>query len=787
MGKRTLARAPVAADPAPAPARHVGAGAKPPRGAAPMAAAAPRRRIAVAPASTSSDGGSDGATSGDDKSEPAGSGGSSPVDSWEPESGSDSTPPGSDSEFEDEEGDRGDGKAVDASAPPTPAPPADPLDAGDHDSDSSLDGRPRRNTAGAVPVEWYRPEPHVGYDVDGKPVARKPRNADLLDALLARADGGAALRTIYDEAEGEDVVLSRDEIRLVRNIREGRFPHVGIDPFEPEDDYCSRVREIHPLNAAPEPKRRFAPSKWEEKAVVKLVRAIRRGWLKPPAPPGSRIDPDDVPFGGPIPTESLWGADGAGPGGTAAPLAAAPAPKPPPPGHALSYRPPPEYLPTEEEKAKLKKEAADDDAAPFIPSSFDALRRVPTYADAVRERFERCLDLYLCPRARRRTPWVRDAASLLPDLPSPDDLRPFPRRLALRLADAVGDRLPLRALAVDPAGQWVAAGGDAGVVTVWCALTGRRAGAATVGGRVRALAWRPTPKGTPLLAVAAGSSVVLLPPPGVGTDDQKAASAAALASALDAASRAAPGAAPWKSLAAGDVEAAHKGAPRPALAVRVALPAPATSVAWHAAGDYFVTACRTAPGAQGVAVHRLSTGASQAPFRRLKGPPAVAAFHPTRPALLVGCGAGVRVYDLAKQSLERRLRGGSGAAVALAVHPRGDHVLVGGEGGAASWFDLDLASEPFRVLRYHNAAVRAAAFHPRYPLFATAGDDGAVHVLHGTAYADLASPPLIVPLKVLPAHGVTRSEGALALAWHPGQPWLWSAGGDGCACLWVES
>lgn len=637
-----------------------------------------------------------------------------------------------------------------------------------------------------MPVEWYRPEPHVGYDVDGAAVVRKPRNQDLLDALLARADGGAALRTIHDEAEGEDVVLTRDEIRLVRNIREGRFPHVGIDPFEPEDDYCTRVREPHPLNAAPEPKRRFAPSKWEEKAVVKLVRAIRRGWLKPPAAPGSKVDPDDVPFGGPVPTESLWGADGAGPGGGGGPLAAAPAPKPLPPGHALSYRPPPEYLPTEEEKAKLEKEAADTNDTPFIPSTFDTLRRVPTYADAVRERFERCLDLYLCPRARRRAPWVRDAASLLPDLPSPDDLRPFPRRLALRLADAVGDRAPLRALAVDPAGQWVAAGGDAGVITVWCALTGRRAGAASVGGRVRALAWRPTVKGVPLLAVAAGSSAVLLAPPGVGTDDQKAASAASLAAALDAASGAAPGAAPWRALAATDVEAPPTAAPRPALAVRIALPAPATSVAWHAAGDYFVTACRTAPGASGVAVHRLSTGGSQAPFRRLKGPPAVASFHPTRPALLVGCGAGVRVYDLAKQALERRLRGGSGAAVALAVHPRGDHVLVGGEGGAASWFDLDLASEPFRVLRYHSAAVRAASFHPRYPLFATAGDDGAVHVLHGTAYADLASPPLIVPLKVLPAHGVTRSEGALALAWHPGQPWLWSAG-SGCACLWVEA
>jgi len=37
---------------------------------------------------------------------------------------------------------------------------------------------------------------------------------------------------------------------------------------------------IHPLSNAPEPKRRFVPSKWEAKKVMKLVRAIRNGQIK---------------------------------------------------------------------------------------------------------------------------------------------------------------------------------------------------------------------------------------------------------------------------------------------------------------------------------------------------------------------------------------------------------------------------------------------------------------------------------------------------------------------------
>ena len=45
-------------------------------------------------------------------------------------------------------------------------------------------------------------------------------------------------------------------------------------------------------------------------------------------------------------------------------------------------------------------------AEDFTPKSFDCLRRVPAYSNFVRERFERCLDLYLCPRVRRMRHFV---------------------------------------------------------------------------------------------------------------------------------------------------------------------------------------------------------------------------------------------------------------------------------------------------------------------------------------------------------------------------------------------
>jgi ribosome biogenesis protein ERB1 len=38
------------------------------------------------------------------------------------------------------------------------------------------------------------------------------------------------------------------------------------------------------------------------------------------------------------------------------------------------------------------------------------------------------------------------------------------------------------------------------------------------------------------------------------------------------------------------------------------------------------------------------------------------------------------------------------------------------------------------VHRHHKKALRAVAFHPRYPLFASGSDDGSVIVCHGMVY-----------------------------------------------------
>jgi ribosome biogenesis protein ERB1 len=75
-----------------------------------------------------------------------------------------------------------------------------------------------------------------------------------------------------------------------------------------------------------------------------------------------------------------------------------PAPKMALPSHAESYNPPAEYLFDESERKKWEETEPELRKIDFIPNKFDAMRKVPFYERFYRERFERCMDLYLAPR-----------------------------------------------------------------------------------------------------------------------------------------------------------------------------------------------------------------------------------------------------------------------------------------------------------------------------------------------------------------------------------------------------
>jgi ribosome biogenesis protein ERB1 len=53
-------------------------------------------------------------------------------------------------------------------------------------------------------------------------------------------------------------------------------------------------------------------------------------------------------------------------------------------------------------------------------------------------------------------------------------------------------------------------------------------------------------------------------------------------------------------------------------------------------------------------------------------------------------------------------------------------------------------------------------------------------------YTDLLQNPMIVPLKILKGHEKERDLGVLDIAWHPYEPWLFSAGADKTIRVWTN-
>jgi len=194
---------------------------------------------------------------------------------------------------------------------------------------------------------------------------------------------------------------------------------------------------------------------------MKIVRAIRSGRILPRAP--SRDRPEFY---------NLWSASDEPRADHPMNM---PAPKLALPGHAESYNPPAEYLFSAEERSEWESAEKEDRKTNFLPQKHSNLRSVPGYADFVQERFERCLDLYLAPRTTRKkldSEILNNPDVLLPKLPSPKDLKPFPQSeggMIFRHPEGIR----CRCLAPSWDGNWLLTGAEDGKVRLWDMSNGR--------------------------------------------------------------------------------------------------------------------------------------------------------------------------------------------------------------------------------------------------------------------------------------------------------------------------
>ena len=434
------------------------------------------------------------------------------------------------------------------------------------------------------------------------------------------------------------------------------------------------------------------------------------------------------------------------------------------PTHAESYNPPEEYLFAEEELAAWQAQEPRERRINFLPKKASSLRALGSYPEFARERFERCLDIYLCPRLRVKARTMRTPLpQQLPLLPRPKDLRPFPCQLSL-VYEGHKDRV--RTIAISPDGQWLVSGSDDCSAIVWEVQTGRCIKRWQFEQKVVSVAWNPNTE-LPMVAIATGHSAVLANP-------------MAWTSSIDT----------LRATMSVDEE----------QPVRWTLPTPAQKedgvlgvlehqtdlkqVIWHRKGDYFAT---IAPKSKDVVlIHQLSRRQSQRPFQKSIGEVERVLFHPQKPQLVVASRQAIRVYDLAEQRKVATLKPTVQWLSSLDIHPQGEHMLVGAYDRKACWFETELSSKPCRVFRHYNRAVRQVAFHRKNPLFATCGDDGNVLVFHCRIFDDWATDTLLVPVKILRGHRVVGGIGVMDCVFHPNLPWLFTSGADGSVRLFTN-
>ncbi|KAG8985634.1 Ribosome biogenesis protein erb1 [Tulasnella sp. 427] len=642
-------------------------------------------------------------------------------------------------------------------------PPIEP----EYDSDSSTEDDPNR--VGRIPMHWYDDLPHIGYDINGKRILR-PAKGDELDKFLAAVEDPTSWLSGFDHTSQKDTQLTEEELDLIRRLQDAEVPDASYNPYEDTVEWFTGEgkQEIMPLTARPEPKSRWQPSKWEKQKILKIVRLIRAGHIVPNKPKAKQPQ-----------WYSLWSTEAE----TSRPPPLV-APKVPLPKHAESYNPPEEYLPDQDEIDKYEDLSDDEKVKKYLPKKYDALRHVPAYEHFIHERQNRLLDLYLAPRIRRVKLHI-NPDSMLPSLPSPQSLRPFPVFEALKMSGGGGSRA--RCVSVSPDGVWTVSGDEDGVVRLRETFVGREAARWKLGKRIGAVEWCPRKDVSyflvgiedeifafmpPHLSPAMESATldVLVPrspPPPIGEDGEKPVK--------------------WSQESLSFKQSASTFS-SPLLVVT--LPPTAglpKQITFHRRGDYFATVS-SAEGHNAIWIHQASKRHSQSPFKKIKGSIQRVLFHPNKPHFFVATQRYVSIYDLSAQKLLKTLYTGSRWISSMDIHPTGDHLIVGGYDKKLMWFDLDLGNKPYKVLRYHTKAIRSVAFSPNYPLFASSSDDGTIQIFHARVYSDLMTDALIVPLKVLRGHVVLEGLGVMELKWTTGLGtcWLVSAGADGEVRVWCN-
>ncbi|KAI0982817.1 hypothetical protein GJ496_003037 [Pomphorhynchus laevis] len=606
------------------------------------------------------------------------------------------------------------------------------------------------NTIGDVPLRWYDEYDHIGYDKHGEKI-KKPKNSirqmNEIDWFLDRMKTGGQWRLVYNSLTGEQIHLSEQDVKLAKSIHKCDNPVLSDiqdgDPYAPWPDLYSFNVLSTPVIGAPPSKSSFTPDIHEKRIVGRYLHAIKMGWLKLDKHPRLKLPNICTPA-----SYDLWNSgDDNAKQHRSSYLAA---PKLALPGHGESYNPLPEYA----------QENID---------SVSCLRHVPAYENFTRERFERLLDLYLCPRTVNMKARF-DPAILLPSLPSPRDLRPFPCTQTRNYNYNHHQLGSLNAIEFDNTGAYFACAGSKSY-SLWNTSSERMVACIHTDVEALQLGWSLI---MPLLAVALSDSIILCAA-GRFNDikiTQKFLDSAASSSSSKKVSD--ETCCQWTRLN----EVKLSLLLQPLVSIDTSSNGPCKQICWHRKGDYLSTIHKD----NSILVHQISKFRSHLPFNLGKNNCKMnVSFHPSRALFFISSANSIRCYDLSLGQLMKTFKVGGGVYLSspFSVHYTGDHLIVGCTDGSVRWFDLEMGTRPYKSLRtLHKTTVQSLSLHNKLPLLATASNDGKIVITHARVYTDLLKEPLIMPVKVFQLPRI-RDDNCLIprilMSFHPQYAWILSA------------
>lgn len=520
------------------------------------------------------------------------------------------------------------------------------LNASELSSDDSSDEELLVRT-GNVPRNWYNEYDHSGYDINANKVI-KPAKEDNIESFLKKAESKNWWRNIYDEMNNKTIFISDKDLELIKRIRKNLFANKNAET----DDYFENnvPTIITPLSGKLPWKRSFELSRHERKAINRIRRAIKRGDIKLDE---KKENEEDKVY-------DIWQFENTDPNANVYhPGRGFQAPKRELPDTELSYNPPESYLELNKKELEDNDQIEDEEkeSKPEI-KIYDALRKIPKYNKLLEENFERCCDLVMSSRFVKKKTDIK-VEDILPTLPKPEDLKPFPTKENITYR---GHTSFVTALVCDPRGKFLISGDNGGEVFFWDILTAKTIKKLDVADHITSISYNHTLN---LVTVCGKEKIFFIIPPFL---ERKIKSE--IMELIENKIK------PLIIQKNNEEQEENIDKENPDIAKNAdikkpyewKIPKPNSEKAkngivfylkwndgiiknlnWHCKGDYFAVLSNNAGGKAQIYIHSLSKLIHQKPFSKVKGIINAVLFHPNRPYFIVATNSNIFIYNLQKQ------------------------------------------------------------------------------------------------------------------------------------------